>query len=70
VNQEQPATRVAELVGGPDNVTSVTTCATRLRFVLKNPDTARLKEFGEFEGVHPSPQERGADAGRHRHRRG
>jgi PTS system beta-glucosides-specific IIC component len=51
VNQEQLATRVAELVGGPDNVTSVTTCATRLRFVLKNPDTARLKELGELEGV-------------------
>ena len=30
------AGRVAELVGGPDNLSTVGSCATRLRFAVKN----------------------------------
>ena len=34
------AKQTLQLVGGPDNVTHVMHCATRLRFTLKNIDTA------------------------------
>lgn len=49
-NQELAA-KVADLVGGADNVTSLTTCATRLRFVLKNPKAADLKALTATDGV-------------------
>ena len=34
------AKQTLQLVGGPDNVTHVMHCATRLRFTLKNIDAA------------------------------
>ncbi|ALC06898.1 hypothetical protein CDES_12770 [Corynebacterium deserti GIMN1.010] len=42
---------VAEALGGPDNVRSVTHCATRLRFKIKDSDKADLKRVGEIDGV-------------------
>ncbi|MFZ0529946.1 MAG: glucose PTS transporter subunit IIA [Propionicimonas sp.] len=51
MTHESLATTVADLVGGADNVTSLTTCATRLRFVLKDPKRADLKALSATDGV-------------------
>lgn len=45
------AERILELVGGRDNVISLTHCFTRLRFVLKDPEAARTEELRMLEGV-------------------
>ena len=45
------AERILELVGGKDNVVSLTHCFTRLRFVLKDPEAARTEELRMLEGV-------------------
>ncbi|MFW1084814.1 PTS trehalose transporter subunit IIBC [Vibrio parahaemolyticus] len=37
--------RLIELVGGPDNIASVSHCLTRLRFVLNNTDKADTKQL-------------------------
>lgn len=45
------AQRILELLGGKDNVTSLTHCFTRLRFVLKNPEIAETEKLRELEGI-------------------
>ena len=45
------AAKIVELVGGKDNVVSLTHCVTRLRFVLKDPKKADQKALSETEYV-------------------
>ena len=42
---------IIENVGGPENISTVTHCATRLRFVLKDDAKADLKKLSSTEGV-------------------
>lgn len=48
---EQIASEVLAAVGGKDNITSVTHCMTRLRFVLKNMQTPDQAEIKKLSGV-------------------
>ncbi|MBR9875010.1 MAG: PTS trehalose transporter subunit IIBC [Vibrionaceae bacterium] len=41
----QDVQRLIELVGGPDNIESVSHCLTRLRFVLNNTEQADIKQL-------------------------
>jgi PTS system beta-glucosides-specific IIC component len=50
-NQSELAGRVGELVGGPDNVSTIGSCATRLRFVVKNQSEVRFDELKATPGV-------------------
>ncbi|HHF3062167.1 PTS trehalose transporter subunit IIBC [Vibrio diabolicus] len=43
--------RLIELVGGPDNIASVSHCLTRLRFVLNDTDKADTKQLEELPMV-------------------
>jgi PTS system beta-glucosides-specific IIC component len=45
------AAQIGELVGGPENVSQVQTCATRLRFRLKDPAKARKSDLNNVKGV-------------------
>lgn len=45
------ANGVLKLVGGEKNIESVTHCATRLRFVLKDNSIAKTKEIEKLDGV-------------------
>ena len=45
------ATDIIELVGGEDNIASVTHCVTRLRFRLKDESKADDQRIGQLEGV-------------------
>ena len=45
------ATDVIELVGGSDNITSITHCVTRLRFMLKDESKADDQRIGQLDGV-------------------
>ncbi|WP_080793600.1 beta-glucoside-specific PTS transporter subunit IIABC [Corynebacterium pacaense] len=45
------AADVVEALGGPDNISTFTHCATRLRFKVKNPDKADLKRAESIPGV-------------------
>lgn len=45
------ATQVGELIGGPDNVTQVTHCATRLRFVVKDKNQVQRDQLTNTKGV-------------------
>jgi len=45
------ATDVIELVGGEDNITSITHCVTRLRFMLKDESKADDEQIGKLNGV-------------------
>ena len=45
------ATDVIELVGGEDNITSITHCVTRLRFMLKDESKADDQRIGQLDGV-------------------
>lgn len=47
----ETAKKLVELVGGPDNVQSVTHCMTRLRFTLKDPKKADLDGIKGTRGV-------------------
>lgn len=51
MNNKELAQQVLELVGGERNISSLTHCATRLRFVLKDDSKATLKELDRLEGV-------------------
>lgn len=51
INYQQQAKRILELVGGKDNVTSLTHCFTRLRFVLKDYEAANTEEIKKIDGV-------------------
>jgi PTS system trehalose-specific IIC component len=43
--------RLIELVGGRDNIATVSHCITRLRFVLNQPANARPKEIEQLPMV-------------------
>lgn len=45
------AATIVELVGGEENVTSVTHCITRLRFRLKDEGLAQTEKLNQTEGV-------------------
>ncbi|WP_156299573.1 PTS trehalose transporter subunit IIBC [Streptobacillus canis] len=45
------ASSLIELIGGQDNVSSVTHCMTRLRFVLKDTDKANVEEIQKLKSV-------------------
>ncbi|SJZ67658.1 PTS system, beta-glucosides-specific IIC component [Pilibacter termitis] len=45
------AGKIIELVGGVDNIVSLTHCVTRLRFKLKSQNLAKDKEISDLEGV-------------------
>lgn len=49
--KQQDIDKLTELVGGRDNIASVTHCITRLRFVLNHPENARPKEIEELSMV-------------------
>ncbi len=42
---KQDVARLIELVGGNENIASVTHCLTRLRFVLNEPGKADIKQL-------------------------
>ena len=46
-----PAGRILEAIGGPQNVGSLTHCATRLRFVLRDPSRADESAVRSIPGV-------------------
>lgn len=48
---EQFCSQIIDLVGGNDNIQSVTHCMTRLRFKLTDPDKARSSEIKGLDGV-------------------
>jgi PTS system trehalose-specific IIC component len=50
VNQ-QDIDKLIELVGGRDNIATVSHCITRLRFVLNNPAIAKPKEIEQLRMV-------------------
>jgi len=45
------AQKLLELVGGRENIASVGHCVTRMRFVLNDPDQAKIKEIEDIESV-------------------
>jgi len=45
------ATKLLELVGGKDNISALTHCMTRMRFVLHNPDLAMVAEIEKLSVV-------------------
>ncbi|MFS0873782.1 beta-glucoside-specific PTS transporter subunit IIABC [Paenibacillus xylanilyticus] len=51
MNNKDLAKNVLELVGGEQNISGLTHCATRLRFVLKDDAKADLKALDQLEGV-------------------
>ena len=48
---EALARTIIELVGGEENVKSVTHCITRLRFTLKDESKAQTEKLNQTEGV-------------------
>lgn len=51
MQEAQVAERIGELVGGPENVSQVTHCATRLRFVVKDHTKIRKSDLQKTKGV-------------------
>ncbi|MCP1181689.1 beta-glucoside-specific PTS transporter subunit IIABC [Paenibacillus sp. 1781tsa1] len=51
MNNKDLAKNVLDLVGGEQNISGLTHCATRLRFVLKDDHKADLKALDQLEGV-------------------
>ena len=51
MNYEKLANEILELIGGKENVISLTHCATRLRFNLKNNTLAQTKKIESLNGV-------------------
>lgn len=51
INVKKLSAQLVELVGGVDNINSVTHCATRMRFNLKNAAGAKTEEIKSLEGV-------------------
>lgn len=48
---EDMINQIVDLVGGPDNVSSVYHCVTRLRFKLKDPGKADIDALGKVKGA-------------------
>lgn len=51
MNKKEIAVQILDLVGGDTNVNSVTNCATRLRFSLKDDSKANLEALSKVERV-------------------
>lgn len=51
MSREALAQAILDQVGGPANVTSLTSCFTRLRFGLKDPAKARRSDLEQLDGV-------------------
>lgn len=51
MNYQELGTRILSLVGGKENVTGLTHCATRLRFNLKDESKAQTEELKKTMGV-------------------
>lgn len=51
MTNKERAAKIVELVGGAENVESLTHCVTRLRFVLKDKSLVRMNEIGAIDGV-------------------
>jgi len=47
----QDAKQLLEDIGGPDNISAVTHCATRMRFVLNDPAKADSKKIEDIPVV-------------------
>ncbi|MDO5410848.1 MAG: PTS glucose/sucrose transporter subunit IIB [Lachnospiraceae bacterium] len=45
------AKKILQLIGGKENILSLTHCFTRLRFVLKDFEAAKTEEIRGLEGV-------------------
>ena len=45
------ATRMLELIGGKENISAVTHCVTRMRFVLHDPKKADIKGIEALKSV-------------------
>ena len=45
------ASQIVQYVGGVDNIQSLTHCATRLRFVVKDEAKVDMDHLGSVEGV-------------------
>lgn len=43
--------QIITLVGGKENIKSVTNCATRLRFYLQNEDKTKTEELTKTDGI-------------------
>jgi len=51
MSRQALAQAVLDKVGGPANVTSLTSCFTRLRFVLKDPSKVQRADLEQLDGV-------------------
>lgn len=49
VDYKKDASALLELIGGKENISSVTHCATRMRFVLQDPDNADVEAIKTFQ---------------------
>ena len=50
-NFQEDAKKLHELIGGDENIQAVTHCATRMRFALKDPARAAVKEIEALPSV-------------------
>ncbi|MGX7108991.1 PTS system trehalose-specific EIIBC component [Facklamia miroungae] len=48
---EHDAKELLKLIGGEENIGAMTHCATRMRFALKDPDKAKIKEIEALPSV-------------------
>ncbi|EHL2680391.1 PTS transporter subunit EIIC, partial [Listeria monocytogenes] len=51
VDYKKDASALLELIGGKENISSVTHCATRMRFVLQDPDNADVEAIEDIPAV-------------------
>ncbi|HAA6493873.1 TPA: PTS system trehalose-specific EIIBC component [Listeria monocytogenes] len=51
VDYKKDASALLELIGGKENISSVTHCATRMRFVLQDPDNADVEAIKDIPAV-------------------
>lgn len=51
MDYQETAKKIVELVGGKDNISNMTHCATRLRFNLKNRDIVKHEAIENLEGI-------------------
>ena len=51
VDFNKDAKDLREYIGGPDNISAVSHCATRMRFVLNDPAAANVKKIEEIPAV-------------------
>ncbi len=63
----QDVQRLIELVGGSDNIASVSHCLTRLRFVLNDTDKADTKQLDALPMVNGLLYQCRSISGRYRH---